>query len=523
MDADVFRPSSPDQEAVMRRAEELDPELFIREGEEQALSAVIEEIISAKDLHPPRLDKQNPLAGWTETYYTYHGVATRRRAVRGIRDSILTPPGSSADTGHKHVLDCQNVRKWRLHTKVLDKIIRYILDCFGSLTDVGGDPLRMHIGRHFLVEHSLHAAQILCALVQPVCLGAVLAALGHDLVEDYFLASDRPDAEWQLAAYPPNWQTVLESANKRLLAKFCVDDETVNLEIVRGVEAVIKLTRNPLMDYEMDFQMAIAREPELGMFTAGYDTLVTELSQERERLVAYAVMAKAADKISGLLTIAPNFEYRRKLKLYGKSWLVLNQVKKLAGQRSTGRSPRIFVMLADQMAIELRRQLRRELERVRKLLPKLYKAGGWSPPEDPLGLDIRTRNEYIRSGDFFRQDSAETDILRRSRDYARTIYSLILLGSKLRPDFAINPGLMRREEDGREALNRLRREQRAFVAELPERRPSDAEIESLVKNQAGALLEQFHRLSRRLLILDSLMELYILNESFFLDSATMGR
>jgi|GEM_PF-5184815 len=521
MAGDVFRPSSPEQEAVIRRAGELDPELFVREGEDQDLAIVIDEIIRAKDLHPPRLNLENPIAGWTRTYYTYRGAATRSRAVRAIREAIITPSGTGDGQTPATVLECQNVRKLRLHYKVLDKVIRYLLDSFRSLTDAGGDPLRMRIGRHFLVEHSLHAAQILCALVQPVCLGAVLAALGHDLVEDYFLASDRPDAEWQLAAYPPNWQSVLESANKRLLAKFCVDDEGVNLEIVRGVEAVIKLTRNPLMDYEMDFQMAIAREPELGMFTTGYDALVAELGRERERLVAYAVMAKAADKISGLLTIAPHFEYRRKLKLYGKSWLVLNQVKKLAAQRTTGRSPRIFTLLADQIAIELRRQLRRELDRVRELLPRLYKIGGWSQPEDPLGLDIRTRNEYIRSGEFFRLDSAETDILRRSRDYARTIYSLILLGSKLRPDFAINPGLMRREEDRREALNRLRREQRAFVAELPERRPADVEIETLDKNRAGALLEQFHRLARRLLILDSLMELYILNERFFLDNADM--
>jgi hypothetical protein len=162
--------------------------------------------------------------------------------------------------------------------------------------------------------------------------------------------------------------------------------------------------------------------------------------------------------------------------------------------------------------------LRAELNLVRRLLPKLYTAGGWSQPEDPLGLDVRTRNEYIRSGDFFRLDSADTDLLWRSRDYTRTIYALILLGSKLRPDFSINPSLVRQEEERREALNRLRREQRAFVAELPELRPAATDIARLSKNEAGALLEQFHRLSRRLLILDSLMELYILNEKFFLDS-----
>ena len=173
--------------------------------------------------------------------------------------------------------------------------------------------------------------------------------------------------------------------------------------------------------------------------------------------------------------------------------------------------------MAEQIAIEVKRQTGNDLQAIRNSLNGLHHCSGSGSTSEPLGRDVQNLNEYIRSGGYFKFDTADTNLLNRARDYGRTVYAMILLGTKFRPEFEVNPGLVQKDESKRDALKRLSREQMSFVDELPERPLEESHLESLSPAECRHLQDQFHRLARRVLILNSFMDLYILNENYYLD------
>ena len=320
---------SPEEQKIFERAERLDPELFVRRSFSDPTALLIWKITDRKDHHPPGLDRNNPVSRWSRRYYSTSSERSRAESVRWIRRAVLYP---DEQKNFSRTLKAGSAMKSlsfpRKAEKVVDKTIRYVLERFGALKDPNCERLKMKIGGHYLVEHSLHATQVMAAMVANPGLGAVVAALCHDLLEDVFLSTDDPEEEWLLAAYPPNWQSVMESASKRLVSRLSVDDGGINREVILGIDAMVRLTRNPRFDYEMNFGMSLEDMSGLKIIPPGYAELVDRMVRDRERTLFYVVMAKAADRISGLLTIGPDFPYRNRLKLYGKSWLVLNQICK---------------------------------------------------------------------------------------------------------------------------------------------------------------------------------------------------
>lgn len=488
-------------------------------------SRAVKLLINKRDRHVPTLDQGGHHEDVERTYTAQNeNKYARREATTTI------------------VLSYAQGRSIEAH-RAIRQTLEILIEGMGRVPDKHGHtPAMMDTPNHYLAEHSLHATSILLASAPNAPLGAIIAALYHDFLEDVILKA-KPATTTREAA--------LKEAEQVLFNLFGNYTSTTRQEVAFALRAVKRLTLQKEKHYLENLALMVSDEREdankgamrtlmatimdkvgsafratkrLATGEANSPETMTELinrdPRHEEREISYALMAKLADKIAAVQTLSP-YGYHKKLSIYAKTWMVLNLTREYLAQHPDNPFYQELETLTVQAAIATRKSLRHELHILTNDFPPLYKL----PPGDrrlrgKRGAEIKQLNEYIGNGGLNHLEIDEK-ILERHRDFARTTYSIIILGSHLDDEsVSLAPGFIREGETETDARKRLLQEQEAFGRELPDETIATCLVQQEQSDPAimtnfptrKALQEGAHRLYRRLLSLERSMTKYCANK-----------
>lgn len=332
-------------------------------------------------------------------------------------------------------------RKFSLEEQAM---MYHIVDKLAS-TYIGRDqkPLKMKLEGHKVIEHSLHALQLLVERYE-IKFSTVIATLLHDWIEDAGMEiyKERTEAERgkgkQRKEKVRTEQEIIDKSIRELYNEFETKDKHMDRNLIIGIEASAMMTTRAYLNYP-SYIRGMTHQKRLRRNDSPLGDLIKQRNISQNEIIETTILAKIADKETGMLTWDP-FNSVDKLKTLGKAELVINIAREFTSNENTKQYHENIKLMTDQLLISTKKQLNKEAGRAQELLDLVYHK------KQPYKQRSKRRfNKNIIGGLYTQIERGTVMRFIKNPDFRGSFYGTILLGSKPQNEFKNLPHMLKRK------------------------------------------------------------------------------